>query len=225
MFSKFFIKRPRFALVISLLLCLAGLIAVKSLPIALYPEITPPEVVVRAVYPGASAEVIAKTVGIPLENQVNGVEDMLYMSSSSTDGSYMLTVTFKTGVDPDIAQVKVQNRVSQATSQLPSDVTRQGLSIFRRSSNVLGFVSFSSPSGQLSELEISDYLNNNVAKNITRISGVGEALVFGASKSMRVWLDPDKMAGLNISLADVTNAISSQNYQPSLGKIGARPND
>lgn len=225
MFSKFFIKRPRFALVISLLLCLAGLIAVKSLPIALYPEITPPEVVVRAVYPGASAEVIAKTVGIPLENQVNGVEDMLYMSSSSTDGSYMLTVTFKTGVDPDIAQVKVQNRVSQATSQLPSDVTRQGLSIFRRSSNVLGFVSFSSPSGQLSELEISDYLNNNVAKNITRISGVGEALVFGASKSMRVWLDPDKMAALNISLADVTNAISSQNYQPSLGKIGARPND
>lgn len=225
MFSKFFIKRPRFALVISLLLCLAGLIAVKSLPIALYPEITPPEVVVRAVYPGASAEVIAKTVGIPLENQVNGVEDMLYMSSSSTDGSYMLTVTFKTGVDPDIAQVKVQNRVSQATSQLPSDVTRQGLSIFRRSSNVLGFVSFSSPSGQLSELEISDYLNNNVAKNITRISGVGEARVFGASKSMRVWLDPDKMAALNISLADVTNAISSQNYQPSLGKIGARPND
>ncbi len=225
MFSKFFIKRPRFAIVISLLLCLAGLIAVKSLPIALYPEITPPEVVVRAVYPGASAEVIAKTVGIPLENQVNGVEDMLYMSSSSTDGSYMLTVTFKTGVDPDIAQVKVQNRVSQATSQLPGDVTRQGLSIFRRSSNVLGFVSFSSPSGQLSELEISDYLNNNVAKNLTRISGVGEARVFGASKSMRVWLDPDKMAALNISLADVTNAISSQNYQPSLGKIGARPND
>ncbi|MBP3513287.1 MAG: efflux RND transporter permease subunit [Elusimicrobiaceae bacterium] len=225
MFSKFFIKRPRFALVISLLLCLAGLIAVKSLPIALYPEITPPEVMVRAVYPGASAEVIAKTVGIPLEDKVNGVEDMLYMSSSSTDGSYMLTVTFKTGVDPDIAQVKVQNRVSQATSQLPGDVTRQGLSIFRRSSNVLGFVSFSSPSGQLSELEISDYLNNNVAKNISRISGVGEAMVFGSSKSMRVWLDPDKMAALNISLADVTSAISSQNYQPSLGKIGARPND
>lgn len=225
MFSKFFIKRPRFALVISLLLCLAGLIAVKSLPIALYPEITPPEIMVMAHYPGASAEVIAKTVGIPLEDKVNGVEDMLYMTSTSSDGSYNLTVTFKTGVDPDMAQVKVQNRVSQATSQLPSDVTRQGLSIIRRSSNILGFISFTSPSGQLTDLELSDYLNNNVAKNISRITGVGEAMVFGASKSMRVWLDPDKMAALNISQADVTNAISSQNYQPSLGKIGARPND
>nr|QGT50597.1 multidrug efflux RND transporter permease subunit [uncultured Elusimicrobia bacterium] len=223
MFSKFFIKRPRFAIVISLLLCLAGLIAVKSLPIALYPEITPPEVVVRATYPGASAEVIAKTVGIPLEDKVNGVEDMLYMSSNSSDGSYDLTVTFKTGVDPDIAQVKVQNRVSQATSQLPGDVTRQGLTIYRRSSNILGFISFTSPNGTLTDLELSDYLNNNVAKNISRISGVGEAMVFGASKSMRVWLDADKMAALNISQADVTNAISSQNYQPSLGKIGARP--
>jgi len=223
MFSKFFIRRPRFALVISLLLCLAGFIAVKSLPIALYPEITPPEVVVMATYPGASAEVIAKTVGIPLEDKVNGVEDMLYMSSTSSDGSYSLTVTFKTGVDPDIAQVKVQNRVSQATSQLPGDVTRQGLTIFRRSSNILGFISFTSPNGTLSDLDLSDYLNNNVAKNISRITGVGEAMVFGASKSMRVWLDPDKMAALNISQADVTNAISSQNYQPSLGKIGARP--
>lgn len=223
MFSKFFIKRPRFALVISLLLCLAGFIAVKSLPIALYPDITPPEVVVMATYPGASAEVIAKTVGIPLEDKVNGVEDMLYMSSNSSDGSYSLTVTFKTGVDPDIAQVKVQNRVSQATSQLPGDVTRQGLTVFRRSSNILGFISFTSPNGTMSDLEISDYLNNNVAKNISRITGVGEAMVFGASKSMRVWLDADKMAALNISLADITNAISSQNYQPSLGKIGARP--
>lgn len=223
MFSKFFIRRPRFALVISLLLCLAGFIAVKSLPIALYPEITPPEVVVMATYPGASAEVIAKTVGIPLEDKVNGVEDMLYMSSTSSDGSYSLTVTFKTGVDPDIAQVKVQNRVSQATSQLPGDVTRQGLTIFRRSSNILGFISFTSPNGKLSDLDLSDYLNNNVAKNLSRITGVGEAMVFGASKSMRVWLDPDKMAALNISQADVTNAISSQNYLPSLGKIGARP--
>ena len=145
MFAKFFINRPRFALVISLILCLAGIIALRTLPIALYPEITPPEVVVRAAYPGASAEVIAKTVGIPLESSVNGVEDMLYMSSDSADGSYMLTVTFKTGVDPDIAQVKVQNRVSQATPLLPAEVTRQGLTVFRRSSNILGIVSFSDP--------------------------------------------------------------------------------
>ncbi|MBR4592678.1 MAG: efflux RND transporter permease subunit, partial [Elusimicrobiaceae bacterium] len=225
MFAKFFIKRPRFAIVISLILCLAGFIALRSLPIALYPEITPPEVVVRAVYPGASAEVIAKTVGIPLESSVNGVEDMLYMSSDSSDGSYMLTVTFKTGVDPDIAQVKVQNRVSQASPLLPPEVTRQGLSVFRRSSNILGFISFSDPSGKMSTLEISDYLNNNVQKNLSRITGVGEARVFGAAKSMRVWLDSDKMAAMNISIADVKSAIASQNYQPSLGKIGARPND
>lgn len=225
MFAKFFIRRPRFALVISLILCLAGIIALKTLPIALYPEITPPEVVVRAVYPGASAEVIAKTVGIPLESSVNGVEDMLYMSSDSADGSYMLTVTFKTGVDPDIAQVKVQNRVSQATPLLPPAVTAQGVTVFRRSSNILGIISFSDPSGKMNTLDISDYLNNNVQKNLSRITGVGEARVFGAAKSMRVWLDSDKMAAMNISAANVKTAISSQNYQPSLGKIGARPND
>ncbi|MBR3632192.1 MAG: efflux RND transporter permease subunit [Elusimicrobiaceae bacterium] len=225
MFSNFFIRRPRFALVISLLLCLAGGIAIKSLPIALYPEITPPQIVVLATYPGASAEVIAKTVGIPLEAQVNGVEDMLYMSSDSADGSYMLSVTFKTGVDPDIAQVKVQNRVSQATPLLPTEVTRQGIRVLRRSSNILGLVSFTDKSGRMSDLEMSDYLNNNVQKNISRIDGVGEARVFGANKSMRVWLDSDKMAALNISIADVKAAIASQNYQPSLGKIGAQPND
>ena len=225
MFAKFFINRPRFAVVISLILCLAGAIALAHLPIALYPEITPPEVLVRAMYPGASAEVIAKTVGIPLESAVNGVEDMLYMSSSSADGSYTLTITFKTGVDPDIAQVKVQNRVSQATPLLPTEVTRQGISVFRRSSNILGLISFTSKDGKLSTLEISDYLNNNIQKNISRVSGVGEAMVLGATKSMRVWLDSDKMAALDISIATVKNAIATQNYQPSLGKIGAMPND
>jgi len=225
MFAKFFINRPRFAIVISLILCLAGAIALKNLPVALYPDITPPEVMVRASYPGASAEVIAKTVGIPLESAVNGVEDMLYMTSDSADGSYSLTVTFKSGTNPDIAQVKVQNRVSQATALLPSEVTRRGISVIRRSSNILGIISFSSDEGVLSTLEISDYLNNNVQKNISRVNGVGEARVFGAAKSMRVWLDPDKMAALNISATDVKNAIASQNYQPSLGKIGARPND
>ncbi len=225
MFAKFFIKRPRFAVVISLILCLAGAIALKMLPVALYPEITPPEVMVRAVYPGASAEVIAKTVGIPIENSVNGVEDMLYMSSNSADGSYMLTVTFQPGVDPDIAQVKVQNRVSQASPLLPPAVTAQGLTVFRRSSNMLGLVAFSDPTGKMSTLEISDYLNNNVQKNLSRITGIGEAQVFGAAKSMRVWLDADKMAAMNISAADVKTAIATQNYQPSLGKIGSRPND
>ena len=223
MFAKFFISRPRFAIVISLILCLAGFISLFTLPVALYPEITPPEVVVMARYPGASAEVIAKTVGIPLESKVNGVEDMLYMSSSSSDGSYSLTITFKTGTDPDLAQVKVQNRVSQASPLLPGDVTRQGVTVYRKSSNILGVLSFYSPKGTMTPLEISDYLNNNVQKNVMRVNGVGDAMVFGSSKSMRVWLDADKMAALNISIGDVKNAISSQNYQPSLGKIGARP--
>ncbi len=225
MFSNFFIRRPRFALVISLLLILAGGISITSLPIALYPEVTPPEIVVIANYPGASAETIAKTVGIPLEAQVNGVEDMLYMSSTSSDGSYMLTVTFAPGTDPDIAQVKVQNRVSQASPRLPTDVTRQGVNTFRRSSNILGVLSFFSPNNTHSRVDISDYLNNNVVKNITRLDGVGEAMVFGAAKSMRVWLDADKMAAMNMTAGEVVNAITSQNYQPSLGKIGARPHD
>lgn len=223
MFSNFFIRRPRFALVISLLLMLAGGIAITSLPIALYPEVTPPEVVVIANYPGASAETIAKTVGIPLEAQVNGVEDMLYMSSTSSDGSYMLTITFKTGTDPDLAQVKVQNRVAQASPLLPGDVTKRGVNTFRRSSNILGVLSFFSPNQTLSKVDIGDYLNNNVVKNISRIDGVGEAMVFGAAKSMRVWLDADKMAAMNMTAAEVVAAITSQNYQPSLGKIGARP--
>ena len=225
MFSNFFIRRPRFALVISLVLCLAGIIALNSLPIALYPEVTPPEIVVMANYPGASSETIAKTVGIPLEEAVNGVEDMLYMSSTSSDGSYMLTVTFQTGTDPDLAQVKVQNRVAQASPRLPSDVTRRGVNTFRRSSNILGLIAFTSPNKTHSTLDISDYLNNNVVKNISRIDGVGEARVFGAAKSMRVWLDADKMAAMNMTVAEVTKAINSQNYQPSLGKIGARPHE
>ena len=225
MFSNFFIRRPRFALVISLVLCLAGIIALNTLPIALYPEVTPPEIVVMANYPGASAETIAKTVGIPLEEAVNGVEDMLYMSSTSSDGSYMLTVTFETGTDPDLAQVKVQNRVAQASPRLPGDVTRRGVNTFRRSSNILGLIAFTSPNKTHSTLDISDYLNNNVVKNVSRIHGVGEARVFGAAKSMRVWLDPDKMAAMNMTVAEVTQAINSQNYQPSLGKIGARPHE
>ena len=127
MFSRIFIERPRFAMVISIVLTLAGAIAVFSLPISLYPEITPPEVVVSATYPGASAEVVAKTIGIPLEEEINGVEDMIYMNSSSENSSYQLTITFKVGVDRDMAQVKVQNRIQQATSKLPTEVTRQGL--------------------------------------------------------------------------------------------------
>ena len=211
MFSRIFIERPRFAMVISIVLTLAGAIAVFSLPISLYPEITPPEVVVSASYPGASAEVIAKTVGIPLEEEVNGVEDMLYMSSSSEDSRYSLTVTFKVGVDPDMAQVKVQNRIQQAQSKLPSDVTRQGLTIKRRSSDMLGFITVLSPKRTYNTQQLSDYVENNIKNSLSRVNGVGEVNIYASPSSMRVWLDADKIASLNLPLDTITAAIESQN--------------
>ncbi len=225
MFSRIFIERPRFAIVISIVMSIAGLISVFSLPIALYPEITPPEIVVSATYPGASAEVVARTVGIPIEEQINGVENMLYMSSSSEDSSYQLTITFKPGIDPDMAQVKVQNRIQQATSQLPTDVQRQGVSVNSRSSNILGFISVFSPDKSMSNQELSDFVQNNMKNNLTRVDGVGEVNVYSARLSMRVWLDANKIAALNIPIETIASAIQGQNYQPSLGKVGGMPGD
>ncbi len=225
MFSRIFIERPRFAMVISIVLTLAGIISVFSLPISLYPEITPPEIVVSASYPGASAEVIAKTIGIPLEAEINGVEDMLYMSSSSEDSKYSLTVTFKVGVDRDMAQVKVQNRIQQAQSKLPTDVTRQGLTVKSRSSNILGFISLISPNKTYSQMQLSDYVQNNIKDALGRVSGVGEVNVYSSPLSMRVWLNADKITALNISVDEIKAAIEGQNYQPSLGSIGAMPGD
>lgn len=225
MFSRIFIERPRFAMVISIVLTLAGIISVFSLPISLYPEITPPEVVVSASYPGASAEVVAKTIGIPLEEEINGVEDMLYMSSSSENSSYSLTVTFKVGVDRDMAQVKVQNRIQQAQSKLPTEVTRQGLTVKSRSSNMLGFISIISPRGTYSQLQLADYVQNNVKDSLSRVAGVGEVNVYSSRLSMRVWLDADKITALNIPVDTIKSAIEGQNYQPSLGSVGAMPGD
>lgn len=223
MFSAFFIKRPRFSFVISILIVLVGTLALFNLPVALYPEVTPPQITVSASYPGASADVIAKTIGIPLEDEINGVEDMIYMDSSSEDSSYKLTVTFKTGVDPDMAQVKVQNRVQQATSKIPEEVSRQGISVQRESSNVLGYIIFSSPDDSLDEKQIADYVYNNIQRTLAKIHGVGSVEVYSAQLSMRVWLNADKMAALQITADEVYGAISGQNYQPTLGKVGAAP--
>ena len=226
MFSKFFIERPRFAMVISIVMTLAGAIAVFSLPISLYPQITPPTITVQAAYPGASADVLARTVGIPIEQAVNGVEGMMYMdSTSNNNGRYTLTVTFEVGTDPDMAQVKVQNRVQQAINRLPADVQQQGVSVFRRSNDTLGFIVAHSPNGTFTRLQVSDYIQNNVRENLTRVDGVGEVNVFAPPLSMRVWLDADKIAALNIPLSTISSAILSQNVQPSLGKIGAMPGD
>ncbi len=226
MFSKFFIERPRFAIVIAIVMVLAGVISVFSLPISLYPQITPPEVDVTATYTGASAEVVANTVGIPIEQEVNGVEDMLYMSSTSSNtGMYRLSVNFEVGTDPDMAQVKVQNRVQQALNKLPTEVQQYGISVKRRSSDTLGFLVARSPNGTHDRSFMSNYIENNVKNNLARLYGVGEVSVYAAPLSMRVWLDADKIAALNIPVSAVRAAISSQNVQPSLGSVGSMPGD
>lgn len=226
MFSRIFIERPRFAIVIAIVMTIAGIISVFSLPIALYPQITPPEVNISASYTGASAEVVASTVGIPIEQEVNGVEDMLYMSStSSNSGKYSLSVSFEVGTDPDMAQVKVQNRVQQALSKLPAEVQQNGISVKRRSSDILGFLNVRSPNGTHDTQFLSNYVENNIKNNLSRVYGVGDISVHAAPLSMRVWLDADKITALNIPLATVRAAIESQNYQPSLGSVGGMPGD
>lgn len=226
MFSKFFIERPRFAGVVAIVMSLAGIIAVFSLPISLYPQITPPEVDVNAHYTGASAEVVANTIGIPLEQSINGVEDMLYMSStSSNSGEYRLSVNFEVGTDHDMAQVKVQNRVQQALSKLPAEVQQYGVTVVRRSSDTLGFLIARSPKGTHDANFISNYIENNIKNNLARLYGVGEVSVFASPLSMRVWLDADKITALNIPVSTIRTAIESQNYQPSLGSVGSMPGD
>ena len=226
MFSRIFIERPRFAMVIAIVMTIAGVISVLSLPISLYPQITPPEVNVSASYTGASAEVVANTIGIPIEQEVNGVEDMLYMSStSSNSGRYSLSVSFEVGTDPDMAQVKVQNRVQQAMSKLPAEVQQYGISVKRRSSDILGFLNVRSPKGTHDVEFLSNYVENNIKNSLSRVYGVGDVSVHASPLSMRVWLDADKITALNIPLATVRAAIESQNYQPSLGSVGGMPGD
>lgn len=225
MFSAFFIRRPRFSFVISILIVLVGILALINLPIALYPDVTPPQITVNATYPGASADVIARTVGIPIEDEINGVEGMIYMDSSSDDSTYKLTVTFKTGTDPDMAQVKVQNRVQQATSKLPSEVTRQGIEVKRESSSILAFIVFSSKTNKMDEKQVADYVYNNIERTLAKIPGVGSVDVYSAQLSMRIWLNADKMAATQITASEIYQAISSQNYQPALGKVGSAPTE
>jgi hydrophobe/amphiphile efflux-1 (HAE1) family protein len=227
MISGFFISRPRFAIVVALILCLAGALSIFGLPIAQYPNITPPSITVSAFYPGAHAEVIAKVVGDPLETAINGVDDMIYMSSNSSDaGSYSLTVTFAAGTDPNLAQINVQNRAQLATAQLPAAVSQQGITVRARSPDFLVAYGFYSPDQTLSELEISNYLSMNVTDALSRVNGVGEASVMGSSQySMRIWMDPVRMAALEITPDDVAAAIQAQNIQASIGQIGGPPSE
>ncbi len=225
MFSRIFIERPRLAMVVSIIITLAGVLALLNIPIAQYPQIAPPEIRVSTTYPGASAEVVANSVAAPIEAEVNGVENMLYMSSTcSNNGGYDLSVTFEVGTDPNIAQVNVQNRVQQAVPKLPTEVTEQGVSVRTRSSDFLTVISFFAPEGARDALFLSNYISINVKDAVTRIKGVSEAFIFGAlDYSMRIWMDPERLTSLGLTADDVVTAIREQNVQAAAGSIGTAP--
>ena len=223
--AQFFITRPIFAGVLSTLILIAGLIALPILPISEYPEVVPPTVVVKATYPGANPEVIAQTVASPLEQSINGVENMLYQSSQATaDGVMTLTVTFKLGSDVDKAQVLVQNRVAQALPKLPADVQRLGVTTNKASPDLTMLVHLISPGKRYDMLYLSNYATLRVKDELARLDGVGDVQIFGAGNySMRVWLDPDKVASRNLTAGDVVKAIREQNVQVAAGALGAPP--
>src|ERR1700723_1366112 len=225
MISRFFIDRPIFATVISVVITLAGLVAVFTLPVAQYPEVTPPTVQVTALYPGANAKTVLDTVAAPIEAQVSGVEGMIYMSSQCTnDGAYNLLVTFKAGMNSDMAQVLVQNRVSLALPVIPALVQNQGISVQKMSPNTLMIVNLISPDGRYDSIFLSNYATIYVKDELGRLPGVAGITYLGQRDySLRAWLDPDKLAALNLSAMDVVTAITQQNIQVAAGQIGQPP--
>ena len=225
MISKFFIERPVLSNVIAILMILIGGVALFNLAVAQYPDVVPPTVQVTTRYPGASAKTVIDTVALPIEQQVNGVEDMLYMQSySGADGTYTLTVTFKIGTDLNFAQVLVQNRVSSALSQLPTAVQNQGVTVQKRSTSILLFVTLTSPNKTYDSLFLSNYATINIRDELSRLPGVGNVTVFGAGQySMRVWLDPNKLQARGLMPQDVIQAIQQQSQQVTAGQVGAPP--
>src|SRR6195952_1552903 len=223
--SRFFIDRPVFAGVLSVLIFVSGLLSLRVLPISEYPEVVPPQVVVRANYPGASPKVIAETVATPIEEQINGVEGMLYMASqATTDGLMTLTVTFKLGTDPDKAQQLVQNRVSQAEPRLPDAVRTLGVTTIKSSPDLMMVVHLVSPDERYDATYLRNYAVLNVKDRLARVEGVGDVQLFGSGDyAMRVWLDPQKVAARGLSAGDVVAAIRGQNVQAAAGVVGASP--
>src|SRR5690554_473838 len=220
-----FIDRPIFASVISIVILLGGAISLFGLPVEQYPNVVPPQVVVDGRYPGASAAVISDAVVAPLEQQINGVDDMIYLESNATDsGSFRITASFEIGTDPDQATINVNNRVQQATASLPQAVRDLGVTVEARSTSILQVLALSSPDGSMDVVEISNYALLNVLDELVRVPGVGNASLFGAQDySMRIWLRPDKLAQYELTPADVAGAIRSQNAQFAAGRIGAEP--
>ena len=225
MFSQIFIERPRLAMVISIFITLAGLIALFNIPVAQYPSITPPTITVTAIYPGANARVVADNVAAPIEKEVNGVDKMLYMSSScSNDGRYSLSVSFAVGSDPDIDQVNLQNRVQLAMPKLPKEVVNQGIDVRKRSTDILGAVAFFSPKGTRDKLFLSNYVSKNIKDALVRLDGVSDVFIFGEFEySMRIWMDPERLTARGLTADDVSAAIRRQNIQAAVGSIGTSP--
>ncbi len=225
MISKFFIYRPKFAFVISIIIVIAGLIAIENLPVAQYPEITPPEVSVTTNYPGASAKTVEETVIDPIEQQINGVEDMIYFTSeSASDGSAKITVSFEVGSDPDMNTVNTQNRVAIATPQLPEEVMKEGVTVKQQSSDLLLVVALFSDENIYDEIYLNNYAYINLIDPIARVPGVGQAQLFGEEQyAMRVWLNPNKLTSLGISTDEVVDAVMQQNTQVAAGQIGQAP--
>ena len=223
-FSEFFITHPRFAGVVSIIMVLAGLICMLLLPISQYPQVTPPQIVVSATYPGANAQLLVDTVAIPIENQINGVDGMLYMSSTATDnGTYQLTITFDIGVDPDMAQVKVENRLEQVKALLPAIVTQEGLNVKTQSSNMLAFLVLDSSNPAFDVLDLSDFAYSRIQNPLKRIAGIGDVNIFGPQKSVRIWVDPQLLTSLNLTTQHVVDAIERQNVVAGIGSIGSAP--
>ena len=222
---QFFIERPIFAWVVALAIALAGILAIPNMAVSQYPDVAPPTVNINATYPGASASEVATSVASVIENELNGAKGLLYYESvSDSNGQAEITVTFAPGTDPDLAQVDVQNRLSNATAKLPAAVTQQGLKVSQSNSGFLMVITLSSKDGSVDQYSLADYITRNIQNPMSRIKGVGKFQLFAASRAMRVWVDPQKLVGYGLSMSQVNSALASQNLVISGGLLGSPPN-